>query len=172
MKTIEYKKIPTLFRNDIRNKEIMENFEKVFEIEITDLLSGYDYDEIDEFPIKIEGKGIMIGFIAETIKTPPQIEYIDLDIHNYSENMSYMNKIIPLGSEFLKAEKIVEYLTPYSNFRIYFSLYNLKQIEKIIFQHENLRYELLINEGIAISRVRICFNETESDINMRTYHPF
>lgn len=173
MRTIENNKITSkLFREDIRNKKNIKNFERIFEIKIADFLSEYDYDEIDEFPIEIKNRGIMIGFMAATIKVPPQIEYIDFDICNYPENISFLNKSIPLNSDFSESKKIEKHLIPCSNLRIYYSLYNIKQVDRIIFQDENIRYELLINEDVAISRIRICFNENESNINMRTYYPF
>ena len=69
MSTIENIKITSeLFLNDIRKKSINGYFEKIFNIKISTMLDDYDdYDEIDEVPIKIENRGIMIGFIAETI---------------------------------------------------------------------------------------------------------
>lgn len=173
MKIIENKKITSvLFHKDIRNEEFAKDFEKLFKIEILDFLSDYEYDEIDEFPIEIMNKGIMIGFMAETIKVPPQIEYVDLDVYNYPENINYLEKIINIKSDFLGIEEIKRCLSPCSNLRIYYSIHNMKELDRIIFQDKGLRYELSITENIAISRIRICFGESESDMNMRTYYPF
>lgn len=173
MKIKENSKITSeLFCKDIRMKDLGEDFERIFGVKMTDLLSEYEYDEIDEFPIEIKNKGIMIGFMAETIKVPPQIEYIDLDIYNYPQNINYLANTISITIDSFKSKNIEEYLTSCTNLRIYYSLYNIKQIDRIVFLNENLRYELLINEYFAISRIRICFNDNESTVDMRTFYPF
>jgi hypothetical protein len=173
MKTLDINKVTSkLFCKDIRDKNFNEYFGEIFGLEITDFLSEYDYDEIDEYPIEIENKGIMIGFIAETIKVPPQIEYIDLDIHNYPQNINFSAKTIPHNFGFLKSEDIEKHLTPCANLRVYHSLYDIKQIDRVIFQNEDLRYELLIDEDHILTRIRICFNENESSVDMRTFYPF
>lgn len=52
-----------LFCTDLQNKNTESIFEKLFETSIEELLSDYDeYDEIDEYPIEINDKGVMIGF--------------------------------------------------------------------------------------------------------------
>lgn len=77
MNTTNNKIHAELFCTDIQNKNTERIFEKLFE----ELLFDYDeYDEIDEEPIEIEDKGVMIGFLPETSKEPAHIEYIDLDI--------------------------------------------------------------------------------------------
>lgn len=161
-----------LFGADIRNKGFKKDFEKIFEIKIEDFLSEYEYDEIDEFPIEIESKGIMIGFIAQTIKVSPQISYIDLDVFNYQQNTHYLPKIIPVQSAIKNPADIQEHLTPFNNLRIYYSLYNQEQIDRIIFQYEDLRYELSLTKDSVITRIRVCIAEIESTINMSTYYLF
>ncbi|PQL93821.1 hypothetical protein [Apibacter adventoris] len=161
-----------LFCEDIRNENLKKIFENIFKFKITDLLSDYDYDEIDEFPFEIEKKGIMIGFIAETIKVQPQIEYIDLDTYNYPKNINYLIKRIPYKFDSLNIENISNCLTECSYLRIYYSLYNINQVNRIIFQYEDLRYELLINENLVVVRIRVYFYKIESSIDMRTYYPF
>lgn len=170
---MEGKKISlNLFRKDLRSKDFNEEFEKVFEIKIEDFLSEYEYDEIDEFPIEIENRGIMIGFIAETVKVSPQIACIDLDVHNCPRNIDYLAKKIPIHSAFKNSGDIDEHLTPFNNLRVYYSLFNSEQIDRIIFQHEDLRYELSLTADHVISRIRICIAENESNINMSTYYLF
>ena len=81
MNTTNNKIHAELFCTDIQNKNTERIFEKLFETSIEELLSDYDeYDEIDEEPIEIEDKDVMIGFLPETSKEPAHIEYIDLDI--------------------------------------------------------------------------------------------
>jgi len=173
MSTMESNKIASnLFQEDIRNKDFKKNFEKIFEIKIEDFLSDYEYDEIDEFPIEIENRGIMIGFIAQTIKVPPQIAYIDLDVYNHPPNTGYLAKKIPVPSAIKNPADIQEYLTPFNHLRIYYSLYNAEQIDRIIFQYEDLRYELSLTGDQVISRIRVCLPENESTINMSTYYLF
>lgn len=162
----------TLFCKDIRNKEFKKAFEKIFEMKIEDFLAGYEYDELDEFPVEMESRGIMIGFIAETNKTPPQIAYIDVDVHHYPQHIGCLVKTLPEDTSFVNSASLQEYLAPCENLRVYHFLYNREQTDRIIFQSEGLRYELSINEASAISRVRVCLAEIESDINMRTYYLF
>ncbi|WP_164463951.1 hypothetical protein [Chryseobacterium sp. G0186] len=51
MSAIEGKLITSqLFGEDIRSKDFNKEFEKIFELEIEDFLSEYEYDEI---PVKI-----------------------------------------------------------------------------------------------------------------------
>lgn len=158
-----------LFRTDIQNKNIVRKFEQLFGISIEELLSDYDeYDEIDEEPIEIEDKGIMIGFLPETVKEPAQIEYVDLDIRNSPDNMEYLSVMLPDFFD-VQIEKI---LSPYGSLRIYYSLYDTEKPAIIVFHHENLRYELLLTDELAINRIRVCFCENDSTVNMRTYHPF
>lgn len=173
MSTMESNKIASnLFQENIRNKDFKKNFEKIFEIKIEDFLSEYEYDEIDEFPIEIENRGIMIGFIAETIKVPPQIAYIDIDVFNYPQNIGYLAKKIPVQPAIKNPADIQEHLTPFDNLRIYYSLYNQEQIDRIIFQYEDLRYELSLTKDSVITRIRVCMAEIESNINMSTYYLF
>lgn len=174
MSTTESVKITSeLFHHDIREKEIIEYFFKIFNVKIEAILHNYDdYDEIDEIPIKIENKGIMIGFIAETIKTPPQIEYVDLDIKNHPENLNILTNIDFINFDFSKLELLEKSLAKYHNHIVYFSLYDNRQIDKVIFQDKDLRYELLINNKYYIYRIRICYNDVKSTINMRTYYSF
>lgn len=174
MSTIENIKITSeLFLNDIRKKSINGYFEKIFNIKISTMLDDYDdYDEIDEVPIKIENRGIMIGFIAETIKTPPQIEYVDLDIRNHPENLQLLTNTDFINLDFSKLELVKKYLTKYHSCIIYFSLYNNRKIDKVIFQDKELRYELSIDDKYSIYRIRICCNEVKSTINMRRYYSF
>lgn len=173
MSTLESKTIASqLFGKDIKNKDFNKEFKKIFEIEIEDFLSDYEYDEIDEFPIEIDNRGIMIGFSAETVKAPPQIEYIDLEIYNNPQNIGYLAKKIPVNIDLRKSEDIEAYLTPFSNLRIYYSLYDKDKIDMIIIQQDDLRYELALNEDAVITRIRVCFAELESSINMRTYYLF
>lgn len=47
-----------LFGKDIRSKDFNKEFNSIFEIEIENFLSDYDYDEIDEFPVEMENEGI------------------------------------------------------------------------------------------------------------------
>ncbi|MDA3613827.1 hypothetical protein [Polluticaenibacter yanchengensis] len=173
MKTIERNKITSkLFRKNIRDKDFNKEFEKIFEIKIKDFLSEYEYDEIDEFPIEIESRGIMIGFSAETIKMPAQIEYIDLEVRHYPQNIAYLSKEIPLNFNIKNSEDFARHLTPFNNLKIYYSLYNQKQLDRTVFQYEDLRYELSLTVDGVISRIRVCFAEDESNINMRTYYLF
>lgn len=158
-----------LFCTDLQNKNTESIFEKLFETSIEELLSDYDeYDEIDEYPIKINDKGVMIGFLAETSKEPARIEYIDLDIESFPDNMDYLSVTLPV---FFDAQ-IETALSSYENLRIYYSLYDIDKPEIIVFHHENLRYELLVTEKLSISRIRVCRSENESTIDMRTYYPF
>lgn len=158
-----------LFCTDIQNKNTESIFEKLFETSIEELLSDYDeYDEIDEYPIEINDKGVMIGFLAETSKEPARIEYIDLDIESFPDNMDYLSVTLPV---FFDAQ-IETALSSYENLRIYYSLYDIDKPEIIVFHHENLRYELLVTEKLSISRIRVCRSENESTIDMRTYYPF
>ncbi|SUJ02495.1 Uncharacterised protein [Sphingobacterium spiritivorum] len=161
-----------LFRTDIRRNDFIKEFEKVFQIKMDDFLSEYEYDEIDEFPVEMEDSGIMIGFIAETNKTPAQIAYIDLDVHNYPQHTDSLVKQIPLDSDFGKSAYIEQHLVPFTYLRIYYSLYDQNKVDRIIFQFEDLRYELSLNKETVICRVRICFSENESNINMSTYYLF
>lgn len=161
-----------LFQEDIRNKDFKKEFEKIFEIKIEDFLSDYEYDEIDEFPIEIESRGIMIGFIAQTIKVPAQIAYIDLDVFNNPQNIGYLAKKIPVQSAIKNPADIQAHLTPFKNLRIYYSLFNQEQIDRIIFRFEDLRYELSLTKDSVITRVRIYIAEIESNINMSTYYLF
>ncbi|GAB3022775.1 hypothetical protein GCM10027051_29480 [Niabella terrae] len=173
MKPVEKNKITSnLFRKNIRTDDFKLLFERIFEVDIEELLVGGEYDEIDEFPIELDSKGIMIGFSAETVKAKLQIEYIDLDVINHHHNFLRLLKEIPRNSNFLKLELIQENLTPCDNLRIYYSIYNLKKIDRVIFQHEDLRYELSINDDSVVSRIRVCIAEIESSINMRTYYLF
>lgn len=158
-----------LFCTDLQNKNTESIFEKLFETSIEELLSDYDeYDEIDEDPIEINDKGVMIGFLAETSKEPARIEYIDLDIESFPDNMDYLSVTLPV---FFDAQ-IETALSSYENLRIYYSLYDIDKPEIIVFHHENLRYELLVTEKLSISRIRVCRSENESTIDMRTYYPF
>jgi hypothetical protein len=158
-----------LFCTDLQNKNTESIFEKLFETSIEELLSDYDeYDEIDEYPIEINDKGVMIGFLAETSKEPARIEYIDLDIESFPDNMDYLSVTLPV---FFDAQ-IETALSSYENLRIYYSLYDIDKPEIIVFHHENLRYELLVTEKLSISRIRVCRSENESTIDMRTYYPF
>lgn len=158
-----------LFCTDLQNKNTESIFEKFFETSIEELLSDYDeYDEIDEYPIEINDKGVMIGFLAETSKEPARIEYIDLDIESFPDNMDYLSVTLPV---FFDAQ-IETALSSYENLRIYYSLYDIDKPEIIVFHHENLRYELLVTEKLSISRIRVCRSENESTIDMRTYYPF
>ena len=161
-----------LFRQEIRNEDVNQAFEKIFGITIEDLLSGYAYDELDEWPVEIENKGIMIGFIAETIKVPAQIAYIDVDVYNHPQHIVYLVKQIPVNTPFKKPADIETHLMPLKNCRIYYSLFNLQQMERIIFQYEDLRYELSLNKEGVLSRIRVCIAENESSINMKTYYLF
>ncbi|QIH33141.1 hypothetical protein [Sphingobacterium sp. DR205] len=171
MSTIESNKIASnLFQEDIRSKDFKKYFEKIFEIKIEDFLS--DYDEIDEFPVEIEDKGIMIGFIAQTTKVPPQISYIDLDVVNYPINTGYLAKEVPVQSLIKNPTDIQAHLIPFQNLRIYYSLYNQDQIDRIIFQYQDLRYELSLTKDSVITRIRVCIAEIESNINMSTYYLF
>ena len=158
-----------MFRTDIQDKTIEEIFEQLFDASIADILSDYDgYDEIDEAPIEIEDKGVMIGFLAETTKEPAQIEYIDLDTLNHPDSIEYLSVKLPNSLP----KQIDEFLLSYDNPRIYYSLYNTEKPEIIVFHCDNLRYELLLTDELAISRIRTCFSENESTVNMRTYYPF
>lgn len=158
-----------LFCTDIQNKNTESIFEKLFETSIEELLSDYDeYDEIDEDPIEINDKGVMIGFLAETSKEPARIEYIDLDIESFPDNMDYLSVTLPVSFD----AQIETALSSYENLRIYYSLYDIDKPEIIVFHHENLRYELLVTEKLSISRIRVCRSENESTIDMRTYYPF
>lgn len=158
-----------LFCTDLQNKNTESIFEKLFETSIEELLSDYDeYDEIDEYTIEINDKGVMIGFLAETSKEPARIEYIDLDIESFPDNMDYLSVTLPV---FFDAQ-IETALSSYENLRIYYSLYDIDKPEIIVFHHENLRYELLVTEKLSISRIRVCRSENESTIDMRTYYPF
>ncbi len=158
-----------LFCTDIQNKNTESIFEKLFETSIEELLSDYDeYDEIDEDPIEINDKGVMIGFLAETSKEPARIEYIDLDIESFPDNMDYISVTLPVSFD----AQIETALSSYENLRIYYSLYDIDKPEIIVFHHENLRYELLVTEKLSISRIRVCRSENESTIDMRTYYPF
>ncbi|AZA79579.1 hypothetical protein EG347_19815 [Chryseobacterium sp. G0186] len=173
MNAIEDRPITSkLFGKDIRSKDFIKEFEKIFEIEIEDFLSDYEYDEIDEFPIEMENRGIMIGFCAETTKVPSQIEYIDLEVYNHPRNIGYSAKKIPVHADFKNSEDVEVHLTPFNNIRIYYSLYDGKKIDWIIFQHEDLRYELALNKDALIARIRVCLAENESTVNMRTYYLF
>lgn len=173
MSTLEGKTIASqLFGRDIRNKDFNKEFQKIFEIGIEDFLSDYEYDEIDEFPIEIDNKGIMIGFSAETVKAPPKIEYIDLEVYNNPQNIGYLAKKIPVNVYLRKSEDIEAHLTSFSNLRIYYSLYDSDKIDMIIVQQDELRYELALNEDAVIARIRVCLSELESNINMRTYYLF
>lgn len=173
MSTIESNNlVSTLFQQDIRNKDFSGEFEKIFEIKMADFLSDYEYDEIDEFPIEIEKRGIMIGFIAKTTKVPPQIAYIDLDVFNYPQNTGYLAKKIPAQSAIKNPDDIQAHLTPFNHLRIYYSLNNPEHIDRIIFQYEDFRYELSLNKDSVISRIRVCLAENESTINMSTYYLF
>ena len=157
MNTTNNKIHAELFCTDIQNKNTERIFEKLFETSIEELLSDYDeYDEIDEEPIEIEDKDVMIGFLPETSKEPAHIEYIDLDIKSNPGNMEYLSVT----------------LSSYKNLRIFYSLYDTEKPEVIVFHHENLRYELLVTEKLSISRIRVCRSENESTVNMRTYYPF
>ena len=166
MNTINNKIHAELFCTDIQNKNTEKIFEKLFETSIEELLS--DYDEIDEEPIEIEDKGVMIGFLPETSKEPAQIEYIDLDIKSNPGNMEYLSITLPASFDV----QIEMALSSYSNLRIFYSLYDTEKPEVIVFHHENLRYELLVTEKLSISRIRVCRSENESTVNMRTYYPF
>ena len=96
MNTTNNKIHAELFCTDIQNKNTERIFEKLFETSIEELLSDYDeYDEIDEEPIEIEDKCVMIGFLPETSKEPAQIEYIDLDIKSNPDNMEYLSVTLP-----------------------------------------------------------------------------
>lgn len=172
MKTLDRHITSTLFRVDIKRYDFGVEFEKIFHISISDFLSDYEYDEIDEFPVEIEDKGIMVGFIAETDKIPAQIAYIDLDISNYPQHMESLVKQIPIDADYTKTEDIESYLTPCNHLRIYYSLFDQKQVDRIIFQCEDLRYELSLTKDGSISRIRVCFAELESNINMSTYYLF
>lgn len=158
-----------LFRTDIEDKNTVRKFERLFGISIEELLSDYDeYDEIDEEPIEIEDKGVMIGFLPETVKEPAQIEYIDLDIQNNPDNMEYLSVILPDSFD----TEIETALSSYDSLRIYYSLYDTEKAEIIVFHHENLRNELLLTDELTISRIRVCLSENDSTVNMRTYYPF
>lgn len=158
-----------LFHTDIRNKNTERIFEQLFDTSIEELLSDYDeYDEIDEAPIEIEDKGVMIGFLPETSKEPAQIEYIDLDILNNPDNREYLSVTLPTSFD----TQIETALSSYKNLRMYYSLYDTDKPEIIVFHHENLRYELLVTEKLSISRIRVCRSENELTVNMRTYYPF
>lgn len=174
MSTIENVKITSeLFHHDIREKNINEYFERIFNVKISTVLCDYgDFYEIDELPIEIENKGIMIGFIAETIKTPPQIEYVDLDIRNHPDNLHLLTNIDFNNFDFSKLELIEKYLIKYNSYIVYFSLYDNKQIDKVIFEDKELRYELSIDDKYSIYRIRICHDDIKSTINMRTYYSF
>lgn len=162
----------TLFRADIKGNDFNKEFESVFQIKMREFLSEYEYDEIDEFPIEMEGRGIMIGFVAQTNKTPGQIAYIDLDVYNYPQHIALLVKQIQLDSNFKKPDYIETYLAPCLNLRIYYSLHEPRQVERIVFQYEDLRYELSSNKEAVICRIRVCLAEIESDINMNTYYLF
>lgn len=98
MNTTNNKIHAELFCTDIQNKNTERIFEKLFETSIEELLSDYDeYDEIDEEPIEIEDKGVMIGFLPETSKEPAHIEYIDLDIKSNPGNMEYLSVTLPVS---------------------------------------------------------------------------
>lgn len=158
-----------LFRTDIRDKNTARKFKQLFGISIEELLFDYDeYDEIDEEPIEIGDKGIMIGFLPETVKKPAQIEYVDLDIRNNPDNIELLSIMLPNSFD----AQIEKTLSPYANLRIYYSLYDTEKPEIIVFHHENLRYELLLTDKLAINRIRVCLCENNSTVNMRTYHPF
>lgn len=165
MNTTNNKIHAELFCTDIQNKNTERIFEKLFE----ELLFDYDeYDEIDEEPIEIEDKCVMIGFLPETSKEPAQIEYIDLDIKSNPDNMEYLSVTLPASFDV----QIEAALSSYKNLRIFYSLYDTEKPEVIVFHHENLRYELLVTEKLSISRIRVCRSENESTVNMRTYYPF
>ena len=158
-----------LFRTNIQDNNIEKIFEQLFDTSIEELLSDYDeYDEIDEEPIKIEDKGIMIGFLTETVKEPAQIEYVDLDIQNNPNNIEYLSVILPNSFD----AQIETVLSSYGSLRIYYSLYNMEKPKIIVFHHDNLRYELLLTDELTISRIRVCVSENNSTVNMRTYYPF
>ena len=169
MNTTNNKIHTELFCTDIQNKNTERIFEKLFETSIEELLSDYDeYDEIDEEPIEIEDKCVMIGFLPETSKEPAQIEYIDLDIKSNPDNMEYLSVTLPASFDV----QIEAALSSYKNLRIFYSLYDTEKPEVIVFHHDNLRYELLVTEKLSISRIRVCRSENESTVNMRTYYPF
>ena len=169
MNTTNNKIHAELFCTDIQNKNTERIFEKLFETSIEELLSDYDeYDEIDEEPIEIEDKDVMIGFLPETSKEPAHIEYIDLDIKSNPGNMEYLSVTLPVSFDV----QIETALSSYKNLRIFYSLYDTEKPEVIVFHHENLRYELLVTEKLSISRIRVCRSENESTVNMRTYYPF
>lgn len=162
----------SLFNRDIREDRFNNDFKDIFGIEIVELLEDYDYDEIDEFPFEIENRGIMIGFSAETIKVAPQIEYIDLEIIDHADNINYLTKTIPRKLDSSNQKSIEAYLVPFQYLKIYYSLYNISKVDRIIFHDGDLRYELSVNNNLQIYRIRVCFNEDISSINMRTYYPF
>lgn len=157
-----------LFRTDLQDKNTVRKFEQLFGISIEELLSDYDeYDEIEEEPIEIEDKGVMIGFLPKTVKNPAQIEYVDLDIRSNSNNIEFLSVKLPNSFN----TQIEKTLSPYGSLRIYYSLYDTEKPEIIVFHHENLRYELLLT-NLAINRIRVCSSENDSTVNMRTYYPF
>ena len=160
---------PALFCTDIDNRKTENLFKSVFDTSIEELLCDYDeYDEIDAEPIEIGTRGIMIGFLAETSKEPAQIEYIDLDILNHHDNLKFLlidpPKVI---------DKTVEnFVSNFENPRIFYSIYDMNTLERVIFYHNGLRYEFLLNNNFEINRIRVLVEKDDSTVNMRTYYTF
>lgn len=160
---------PTLFCTDIDDKKTKTLFKSIFGISIEELLCDYEeYDEIDSEPIEIEGRGIMIGFLAETSKEPAQIEFIDLEIHNNYENLELLSIVLP--KVFDKQNDY--FVSNFENTRIFYSIHDMNIPEKVIFYHNGLRYELLLDNNLKISRIRTFMEKEDSIVNMRTYYSF
>lgn len=172
---MEKRKITTdLLNKDIRDSNVKEEFEKIFDFKLEDFLSDYEYDEIDEYPIEVTNQGMLIGFIAETIKVPPQIEYVDIDVINYPTNSSFISKEIFIEKNFPKVIDIKKDFDPHVEVIAFYDLNNSDKISRIVLIENDLRYELIFNNTNKVIRVRVCKadNDNQSNINMRTYYPF
>lgn len=160
---------PALFCTDIDDRKIENLFKSVFDTSIKELLCDYDeYDEIDAEPIEIEDRGIMIGFLAETSKEAAQIEYIDLDIFNHHKNLEFLSISLPKVID----KTIEDFVSNLESPRIFYSIHDMDTPERVIFYHNGLRYELLLDCNLAISRIRVFVEKDDSTVNMRTYYPF
>ncbi|WP_158978800.1 hypothetical protein [Cellulophaga sp. L1A9] len=161
-----------LFLKDIRDNSFKKLINISLAINLDEVLADYELDEIDEYPIDIDDKGIMIGFGAETIKVPPRIEYIDLNIKNNPNSINYLEKKIDINQDFSNLNSIKKQLAPYSHIRVFYKISDLKTIKQIVFEYLNLRYELIITENNELLRIRLSKHENESDINMRPVYAF
>ncbi|MEQ2808320.1 hypothetical protein [Phocaeicola vulgatus] len=160
---------PVLFCTDIDDKKIENLFKSVFDTSIEELLYDYDeYDEIDAEPIEIGTRGIMIGFLAETSKEPAQIEYIDLDILNHHENLELLSIVLPKVID----KTVEDFVSNFENPKIFYSINDMDNPERVIFYHNGLRYELLLGSNLEICRIRVFVEKDDSTVNMRTYYSF